>query len=80
VGSLHTLCPRRRDDSSPKPSSTRSGPIPTSCLNAYPKIRPLLGADLTPTASPHPNPTGNRTYTPAHFLSYAGVVTPETHR
>jgi len=28
----------------------------------------------------NPDITGNRTYTRAHFLHYAGVVTPGTYR
>jgi hypothetical protein len=39
-----------------------------------------LGTDLALGPTPNPNIAGDRTYTRAHFLSYAGVVTPETYR
>ena len=53
---------------------------PASYLSAYPAFTPFLGADLKLGPSPNPNITGNRTYTRAHFLYYAGVVTPGTYR
>ncbi len=53
---------------------------PTSYLHVFPKFQPFLGADLKLGASPNPNITGNRTYTHAHFLYYAGVATPGTYR
>jgi hypothetical protein len=53
---------------------------PTSYLAAYPNFRPFLGADLVLGPTPDPNITGDRTYTRAHFLSYAGVVTPGLYR
>ena len=53
---------------------------PTSYLNAYPRFHPFLGTDLKLGPTPDPNITGNRAYTRAHFLHYAGVVTPGTYR
>jgi hypothetical protein len=53
---------------------------PSSYLSAYPRFTPSLGSDLSLGPSPNPNITGNRTYTRAHFLYYAGVVTPGTYR
>jgi hypothetical protein len=53
---------------------------PTSYLSVYPRFRPFLGADLALGASPNPNITGNRGYTRAHFLYYAGVVSPGVYR
>jgi hypothetical protein len=53
---------------------------PTSYLNAHPQFQPFLGADLALGPSPDPNITGNRAYTRAHFLHYAGVVKPGTYR
>jgi hypothetical protein len=53
---------------------------PTSYLSVYPAFRPFLGADLVIGPTPNPNITGDRDYTRAHFLYYAGVVTPGTYR
>jgi hypothetical protein len=53
---------------------------PTSYLNLHPRFRPFLGADLRLGPTPNPNITGNGTYTRAHFLQYAGVVTPGIYR
>ena len=53
---------------------------PASYLNVYPGFRPFLGTDLTLGSNLDPNITGDRTYTRAHFLYYAGVVTPGTYR
>jgi hypothetical protein len=53
---------------------------PTSYLSVYPRFQPFLGSDLTLGANPNPNITGNRSYTRAHFLYYAGVVAPGTYR
>jgi Animal haem peroxidase len=53
---------------------------PTSYLTVYPRFTPFLGSDLTLGSSPNPNITGNRSYTRANFLYYAGVVTPGTYR
>jgi hypothetical protein len=53
---------------------------PTSYLNAHPRFKPFLGADLKLGPMVDPNITGNRAYTRAHFLHYAGVVTPATYR
>jgi len=53
---------------------------PASYLNLYPRFQPFLGTDLTLGPTPNPTITGNRTYTRAHFLYYAGVVTPGTYR
>jgi Animal haem peroxidase len=53
---------------------------PCSYVSAYPRFTPFLGTDLQIGATPDPNITGNRTYTRAHFLHYAGVLTPGTYR
>ena len=53
---------------------------PGSYLNLYPRFQPFLGTDLTLGPAPNPNITGNRAYTRAHFLYYAGVVTPGNYR
>ncbi len=53
---------------------------PTSYLSVYPRFQPFLGTDLQLGSNLDPNITGNRTYTRAHFLYYAGVVTPGTYR
>jgi hypothetical protein len=53
---------------------------PASYLSIYPAFRPFLGADLALGTNPNPSITGNRTYTRAHFLHYAGVVNPGTYR
>jgi hypothetical protein len=53
---------------------------PTSYLTVYPRFTPFLGSDLKLGPGLDPNITGNRTYTRAHFLYYAGVVTPGTYR
>ena len=53
---------------------------PTSYLSAYPQFSPFLGTDLVLGPSPDPNIAGNRSYTRAHFLYYAGVVTPGIYR
>jgi Animal haem peroxidase/TAT (twin-arginine translocation) pathway signal sequence len=53
---------------------------PSSYLSVHPRFKPFLGADLRLGPMVNPNITGNRTYTRAHFLHYAGVVTPGTYR
>jgi hypothetical protein len=53
---------------------------PTSYLSAYPRFTPFLGTDLRLGANLNPNIGGNRTYTRAHFLYYAGVVAPGIYR
>ncbi|HLY48313.1 MAG TPA: peroxidase family protein [Solirubrobacteraceae bacterium] len=53
---------------------------PSSYLSAYPQFTPFLGTDLSLGPNPNPNITGNRTYTRAHFLYYARVVTPGIYR
>ena len=53
---------------------------PASYLNLYPRFQPFLGTDLTLGPTPNPSLTGNRSYTRAHFLHYAGVVNPGTYR
>ncbi len=53
---------------------------PTSYLNAHPRFQPFLGTGLRVGPTPNPNITGNRAYTRAHFLHYAGVVTRGTYR
>jgi hypothetical protein len=52
----------------------------TSYLSANPGWTPFLGADLQLGSNLNPNITGNRSYTRAHFLYYAQVVTPGTYR
>jgi hypothetical protein len=53
---------------------------PTSYLSVYPRFMPFLGTDLVLGSNPDTNITGNRNYTRAHFLYYAGVVSPGTYR
>ena len=53
---------------------------PTSYLSNKPGWTPFLGAGLPFGPNPNPNITGNRSYTRAHFLYYAQVVTPGTYR
>jgi hypothetical protein len=53
---------------------------PNSYLSAHPRFRPFLGADLKLGSNPDIDITGNRTYTRAHFLYYAGVVEPGLYR
>jgi hypothetical protein len=53
---------------------------PASYLSAGPEFEPFLGADLALGATPSPAITGNRSYTRAHFLYYAGVVAAGTYR
>ena len=53
---------------------------PTSYLNVYPRFEPFLGTDLGLGPRPNPDITGNRSYTRAHFLYYAGVLTPGTYQ
>ena len=53
---------------------------PASYLNLYPGFQPFLGTDLQLGSNLDPNITGNRTYTRAHFLYYAGVITLGTYR
>jgi hypothetical protein len=53
---------------------------PTSYLAVSPDFRPFLGADLALGPTPNPNIAGDRSYTRAHFLHYAGVVTPGIYR
>lgn len=53
---------------------------PTSYLSANPRFQPFLGTDLKMGSNPNPNVTGNREYTRAHFLHYAGVVEPGIYR
>jgi hypothetical protein len=53
---------------------------PTSYLSVFPRFTPFLGRGLTLGSNLNPSITGNRSYTRAHFLYYAGVVTPGTYR
>ena len=53
---------------------------PTSYLAVNPGFRPFLGTDLVLGPTPDPSIAGGRTYTRAHFLYYAGVVTPGLYR
>jgi hypothetical protein len=53
---------------------------PTSYLSVHPRFKPFLGTDLQLGPTPNPTITGNRAYTRAHFLHYAGVVNPGTYR
>jgi hypothetical protein len=52
----------------------------TSYLSVHPRFQPFLGANLKLGPMANANITGNRAYTRAHFLHYAGVVTPGTYR
>jgi hypothetical protein len=53
---------------------------PVSYLSADPRFTPSLGSDLAMGPNPNPTIAGDRTYTRAHFLYYAGVVTPGIYR
>ena len=53
---------------------------PTSYLSAFPRFQPFLGTDLRLGPNVDTNITGNRAYTRAHFLYYAGVVAPGVYR
>jgi hypothetical protein len=53
---------------------------PTSYLAVHPGFRPFLGENLALGPTPDPNIAGDRAYTRAHFLYYAGVVTPGIYR
>jgi hypothetical protein len=53
---------------------------PTSYLAVQPSFTPFLGAELQLGLDLDSDITGNRGYTRAHFLYYAGVVKPETYR
>jgi Animal haem peroxidase len=53
---------------------------PTSYLSVYPKFSPFLGTDLVLGPTPDPSITGNRSYTRANFLYYAGVIQPGIYR
>jgi Animal haem peroxidase len=53
---------------------------PTSYLQAHPRFRPFLGTDLSLGSTPDGAITGDRSYTRAHFLHYAGVVSPGVYR
>ena len=53
---------------------------PKSYLSLFPGFQPFLGTDLQLGTNLDPTITGNRTYTRAHFLYYAGVVRPGTYR
>jgi hypothetical protein len=53
---------------------------PTSYLSVYPGFTPFLGTDLQLGSTPDPEIAGNRVYTRAHFLHYAGVATPGIYR
>jgi hypothetical protein len=53
---------------------------PSSYLSTFPTFTPFLGTDLRLGSMPDTRITGNRTYTRAHFLNYAGVVRPGRYR
>ncbi|MDE3204315.1 MAG: hypothetical protein KGQ66_08825 [Acidobacteriota bacterium] len=53
---------------------------PSSYLTANPGFTPFLGANLTMGAKPDLDIAGERSYTHAHFLYYAGVVEPGLYR
>ena len=53
---------------------------PTSYLSVNPGFTPFLGSDLKLGPTPDPTITGDRSYTRANFLYYAGVVTPGLYR
>ena len=64
-------------------TETLIGPLradPTSYLSVYPRFTPFLGSDCPMGPTPDTSITGNRSYTRAHFLYYAGVVQPGTYR
>jgi hypothetical protein len=52
----------------------------TSYLSVHPRFKPFLGTDLVLGSNQDPTITGNRGYTRAHFLHYAGVLDPGTYR
>jgi hypothetical protein len=52
----------------------------TSYLSVHPRFKPFLGTDLVLGSNQDPSITGNRGYTRAHFLHYAGVLDPGTYR
>jgi hypothetical protein len=52
----------------------------TSYLAVDPNFQPFLGTDLVLGPTPDSNIAGDRTYTRANFLYYAGVVTPGIYR
>jgi Animal haem peroxidase len=52
----------------------------SSYLSVKPNWTPFLGTDLQLGSNTDPNITGNQSYTRAHFLYYAQVVTPGTYR
>lgn len=53
---------------------------PTSYLSAFPRFKPFLGTDLVLGPTPDTSITGNRSYTRANFLYYAGVAQPGIYR
>lgn len=53
---------------------------PTSYLSVFPGFVPFLGTDLSLGSTPNRAITGDRSYTRAHFLHYAGVADPGTYR
>jgi hypothetical protein len=53
---------------------------PTSYLSAFPAFRPFLGTDLKLGRNQMASLAGDRSYTRAHFLYYAGVVRPGAYR
>jgi hypothetical protein len=53
---------------------------PTSYLSAFPGFRPFLGTDLRLGDQQLTTLAGDRSYTRAHFLYHAGVVTPGVYR
>ena len=71
--------PARRADrhrDADRPAARRPHQLP----QPIPRLPPFLGTDLQLGSNLNPNITGNRTYTRAHFLYYAGVVTPGIYR
>lgn len=53
---------------------------PNSYLAANPSFTPFLGTNLQLGSNLDTQIAGNRTYTHAHFLFYAGAVTPGIYR
>ena len=53
---------------------------PNSYLSNNQRFHPFLGTDLQLGPNVNPNIAGDRSYTRAHFLYYAGVVSPGTYR
>ncbi|MBO0731571.1 MAG: hypothetical protein J2P57_20095, partial [Acidimicrobiaceae bacterium] len=53
---------------------------PTAYLAAMPGFTPFLGTDFVVGPNPVPTVTGDKSYTRAHFLHYAGVLDQGVYR